>query len=80
MSNGGDDRSHPPGIVVRHSQPSQFCNPAGEHLQAFPDLKLSPADYEQAAEFFNLCRSQGVQGSNTDFCCVLLRSTTTWPF
>ena len=38
-----------------------------EHLQAFPDLALTVADFERAAEFFNLCRSQGVQGSNTDF-------------
>ena len=46
--------------------PLQFTT-LREHLRAFPDLQLSPADYEQAAEFFNLCRSQGVQGSNTDF-------------
>ena len=38
-----------------------------DHLRAFPDLPLHPADYERAAEFFNLCRSKGVQGSNTDF-------------
>lgn len=38
-----------------------------EHLRAFPDLPLAETDYEQAAEFFNLCRSKGVQGSNTDF-------------
>jgi predicted nucleic acid-binding protein len=37
------------------------------HLRAFPDLPLGMADYELAAEFFNLCRAQGVQGSNTDF-------------
>jgi predicted nucleic acid-binding protein len=38
-----------------------------EHLQAFPDLPLASADYERAAEFFNLCRAKGVQGSNVDF-------------
>ena len=38
-----------------------------EHLRAFPDLSLVRADYERAAEFFNTCRRQGVQGSNTDF-------------
>ena len=37
------------------------------HLRSFPDLELTARDYEYAAEFFNLCRSKGVQGSNTDF-------------
>jgi predicted nucleic acid-binding protein len=37
------------------------------HLRSFPDLELTTRDYEYAAEFFNLCRSKGVQGSNTDF-------------
>ncbi len=38
-----------------------------EHLAAFPDLPIRTPDYEKAAEFFNLCRSKGIQGSNTDF-------------
>jgi len=46
-----------------------------EYLRAFPDLDLDPEDYELAAEFFNTCRSQGIQGSNTDFllCAVAHR-------
>lgn len=36
-------------------------------LSGFDDLPLERADYERAAEFFNQCRSRGVQGSNTDF-------------
>ncbi len=36
-------------------------------LRAFPDLRLEAPDYECAAEFSNLSRSRGVQGSNTDF-------------
>jgi predicted nucleic acid-binding protein len=36
-------------------------------LAAFPDETLTTQDYECAAEFFNSCRAQGVQGSNTDF-------------
>lgn len=36
-------------------------------LRAFPDLRLEAPDYECAAEFFDLSRSRGVQGSNTDF-------------
>lgn len=54
--------------------PAQFRT-LREHLRAFPDLMLTTADYEQAAEKFNLCRSKGVQGSNTDFliCAVAAR-------
>ena len=44
-------------------------------LRGFPDLQLTCEDYELAAEFFNTCRSRGVQGSNTDFliCAVAHR-------
>ncbi len=38
-----------------------------KYLRAFPDLLLKYRDYELAAEFFNICRAKGVQGSNTDF-------------
>lgn len=38
-----------------------------DHLRPFPDLELATVDYERAAEFFNICRQKGVQGSNTDF-------------
>jgi hypothetical protein len=46
-----------------------------DYLRAFPDLELTSEDYELAAEFFNTCRSKGVQGSNTDFllCAVAHR-------
>jgi hypothetical protein len=37
------------------------------HLAAFPDLPTKTSDYEKAAEFFNICRKNGIQGSNTDF-------------
>lgn len=37
------------------------------YLSAFPDLPINTRDYEKAAEFFNICKSNGVQGSNTDF-------------
>ncbi len=36
-------------------------------LTYFPDLQIKSADYEKAAELFNLCRKSGIQGSNTDF-------------
>ncbi len=36
-------------------------------LRAFPDIQLVTEDHEEAARFFNLCRTRGIQGSNTDF-------------
>jgi len=44
-------------------------------LRNFPDLALETADFETAAEYFNICRGKGVQGSLTDFliCAVATR-------
>ncbi|WP_221091063.1 type II toxin-antitoxin system VapC family toxin [Deinococcus aquaedulcis] len=36
-------------------------------LRAFPDRLPSSQDHERAAEYFNLCRSRGIQGSTADF-------------
>lgn len=36
-------------------------------LTAFPDLPLQTEHYELAAQFYNRCRSKGVQGSHIDF-------------
>jgi predicted nucleic acid-binding protein len=36
-------------------------------LTAFEDISLDMTDYEKAAEVFNICRANGVQGSSTDF-------------
>ena len=38
-----------------------------DHLRPYADEVLESADFERAAEHFNTCRAQGVQGSNTDF-------------
>ena len=45
------------------------------YLRAFPDIALEAEDYEEAASFFNRCRTKGIQGSNTDFliCAVAAR-------
>lgn len=45
-------------------------------LAAIPDLPLLTDDYVLAAKFFNLCRSKGIQGSNTDFliCAAAVRA------
>lgn len=46
------------------------------HLAAFPDLPITTRDYEKAAEFFNICRRKGIQGSNIDFliCAVAIHN------
>ncbi|NCJ06557.1 PIN domain-containing protein [Synechococcales cyanobacterium C] len=46
-----------------------------EYLRAFSNLELAIEDYELAAEFYNTCRRNGIQGSNTDFliCAVAHR-------
>jgi hypothetical protein len=48
------------------SSPVQY-NALKEKLQAFEDLPLPREYYEKAAEFYNICRSAGVQGSHIDF-------------
>ena len=47
-----------------------------KHLESFPDLPILTEDYLAAAKFFNLCRSKGIHGSNTDFliCAVAVRN------
>lgn len=47
-----------------------------KHLESFPDLPILTEDYVTAAQFFNHCRSKGMQGSNTDFliCAVAVRN------
>lgn len=38
-----------------------------DYLYAFPDFEITTSDFETAAEYFNKCRTNGVQGANTDF-------------
>ncbi len=54
---------------------AQF-NKLRRHLESFPDLTILTDDYVQAAKLYNLCRSKGIQGSNTDFliCAVAVRN------
>ncbi len=46
-----------------------------DRLRAFPDLEINTGDYEEAAAYFDRCRSKGIQGSFTDFviCAVAIR-------
>ena len=49
---------------IKHQQQYEKLK---DNLRAFPDLLLDAEDYELAANYFNICRRQGIQGSNTDF-------------
>lgn len=42
-------------------------NSLKSYLSAFPDLPIQTQDYELAAEHFNINKTKGIQGSNTDF-------------
>jgi predicted nucleic acid-binding protein len=46
-----------------------------DRLRSFPDLEIGTADYEEAAAYYNQCRSVGIQGSFTDFviCAMSVR-------
>ena len=46
--------------------PGQF-EALRDSLVAFEDMALTSQVYESAAQAFNTCRANGVQGSNTDF-------------
>jgi len=50
-----------------------------DHLRAFPDEPLLPADYERAADGFNRCRTKGIQGSNTDFLLCAIAERCRFP-
>ncbi|MBI5417315.1 PIN domain-containing protein [Candidatus Poribacteria bacterium] len=48
------------------SNESQFES-LKEHLSYFEDVPLSSEHFVKAAEFSNMCRINGIQGSTTDF-------------
>ncbi len=45
------------------------------YLTAFPDVNIHTNDYTTAAQCYNICRSKGIQGSNTDYliCALSVR-------
>ena len=57
-------------------EPSKF-ELLKERLRAFPDLEIGTSDYEEAASLHNRCRSNGIQGSFTDFliCTIAIRDS-----
>jgi predicted nucleic acid-binding protein len=49
------------------------------YLKAFPDYAIQTVDYELAADYYNICRRKGVQGSNTDFLICAISTNHNWP-
>lgn len=49
-----------------------------DQLSAFIDRPIPSEVYVLAAKFFNLCRSKGIQGSNTDF--LICACSVYWNF
>jgi len=49
---------------IRH--PQQFDR-LRSHLRAFPEAPIEIEDHEVAAEYFNTCMAQGIQGSTIDY-------------
>ena len=45
-------------------------------ISIFSDYLIRTSDYEQAAEYANICRSHGIQGSHTDFliCAIAVKN------
>lgn len=54
----------------------QFFQRVNEKLSAFPVRSISPEVFVMAAQFFNLCRSKGIQGSNNDF--IICAASVLW--
>lgn len=55
------------------SEPSQFRQ-LREKLSSFDDIPLLSDYFVKAAEFSNICRKKGVQGSTTDFLICAISS------
>ena len=49
------------------------------YLKAFPDYTIQTKDFELAAQYYNQCRSKGIQGSNTDFLICAISVNNKWP-
>jgi hypothetical protein len=49
-----------------------------ERLRAFPDKVMESDVYVLAAKFFNVCRCNGIQGSNTDF--LICACSVSWGY
>jgi predicted nucleic acid-binding protein len=53
-------------VLSGYSDPNKFKK-LKEKLSYFPNSPILDIDYEQAAEFHNIFRRKGIQGSHVDF-------------
>ena len=61
---------------IRHREQFERVRNA---LRAYPDRPIGSEIYEVAAEYFNTCRSKGVQGSSADFLLCACSAAWTLP-
>lgn len=61
---------------IKHQQQFEKLR---DNLRAFPNLIVDTEDYELAAEYFNICRRNGIQGANTDFLICATANRRNYP-
>jgi predicted nucleic acid-binding protein len=49
-----------------------------DRLLILDDEEVVPEDYVQAADFYNTCRSNGIQGSSVDYMLCALAARNDW--
>lgn len=59
------------------SEPNVFEN-LRKKMTVFTDYAIQTTDYELAAEYSNLCRKNGIQGSHTDFLICAVAARNKW--
>ncbi len=65
-------------ILSGISQKSRF-DELKSKLSIFKDESLTTKDFELAAEYFNICRSNGIQGSHIDFLICAFSVNNNYP-
>jgi predicted nucleic acid-binding protein len=61
--------------LLSGAQPPERFAQLKEYLRHFPNLPLDEEDDENAAQYYNTCRQNGIQGTATDLliCAVAVR-------
>ena len=61
--------------ILSGVQPQEHFKQLKEYLRFYPNLSLDQEDDENAAGYYNTCRSKGIQGTATDLliCAVAVR-------
>jgi predicted nucleic acid-binding protein len=61
--------------ILSGAQPQDRFEQLKKYLRFYPDLPLDEEDDENAANYYNICRSKGVQGTAADLmiCAVAVR-------